>query len=70
MLRRALSNGSMDEKIAAMEVLGWGAGEELTLELYQALESGDDYLRDVAFESLWRLSTTGIRLPDPLKFGF
>ena len=70
MLRRALSNGSLDEKIAALEVLGWGAGEELTLELYQALESGDDYLRDVAFESLWRLSTTGVRLPDPLKFGY
>ncbi len=70
MLRRALSNGSLDEKIAALEVLGWGAGEELTLELYKALESGDDYLRDVAFESLWRLSTTGVRLPDPLKFGF
>lgn len=70
MLRRALSNGSLNEKVAALEVLGWGAGEELTLELYKALESGDDYLRDVAFESLWRLSTTGVRLPDPLKFGF
>jgi len=42
----------------------------LALELYKALESGDDYLRDVAFESLWRLSTTGVRLPDPLKFGY
>ena len=70
MLRRALSNGSLDEKIAALEVLGWGAGKELTLELYKALESGDDHLRDVAFESLWRLSTTGVRLADPLKFGF
>ncbi len=70
MLRRALSNGSFDEKVAALEVLGWGAGEELTLELYKALESGDDHLRDIAFESLWRLSTTGVRLPDPLKFGF
>ncbi len=70
MLRRALSNGSFDEKIAALEVLGWGAGEELTLELYKALESGDDHLRDVAFESLWRLSTRGVRLPDPLKFGY
>ncbi|MFQ5942359.1 MAG: NACHT domain-containing protein [Anaerolineales bacterium] len=70
MLRRALSSGVLDEKIAALEVLGWGAGEELTLELYKALESGNDYLRDVAFESLWRLSTTGVRLPDPLKFGY
>ena len=70
MLRRALSNGSFDEKIAALEVLGWGTGQELTLELYKALESGDDHLRDVAYESLWRLSTTGVRLPDPLKFGY
>ena len=70
MLRRALSNGSLEEKIAALEVLGWGAGEELTLELYKALESGDDHLRDVAYESLWRLATTGVKLPDPLKFGY
>lgn len=70
MLRRAVKDGSVDEKIAALEVLGWGEGEELTLELYKALESGEDHLRDVAFESLWRLSTTGVRLPDPLKFGF
>jgi HEAT repeat protein len=70
MLRRALSNGSFEEKVAALEVLGWGAGEELTLELYKALESGDDHLRDVAYESLWRLSTTGVQLPDPLKFGY
>ncbi|MCI0891492.1 MAG: HEAT repeat domain-containing protein, partial [Chloroflexi bacterium] len=70
MLRRAVKDGSVDEKIAALEVLGWGEGEELTLELYKALESGEDHLRDVAYESLWRLSTTGVRLPDPLKFGF
>ena len=70
MLRRALNGGSFDEKVAALETLGWGAGEDLTLELYKALESGDDHLRDVAFESLWRLSSTGVRLPDPMKFGF
>lgn len=70
MLRRALSSGTFNEKAAALEVLGWGPGEELTLELYKELESGDDHLRDVAFESLWRLSSTGVELPDPMRFGF
>lgn len=68
-LRKALNDGSVDLRVAALETLSWGTGEDLTLEIYQVLESGDDYLRDAAFEALWRLSTTGVELPDPMRFG-
>ena len=70
MLRLALASGTLDERIAALEALSWGAGDQLVLDLYKTLESGDDHLRDAAFESLWRLAATGANLPDPMKFGF
>lgn len=68
-LKRALNDGSAEIRVAALETLSWGIGEELTLEIYRVMESGEDYLRDAAFESLWRLATTGVDLPDPMRFG-
>jgi HEAT repeat protein len=70
LLRKAINEGSTEEKVAALETLSYGLGEQIALEFYKALESGNDYLRDAAFEALWRLATTGANLPDPLKFGF
>jgi hypothetical protein len=49
--------------------LAWSGGEELSMELYKALRSGEDHLRDAAFETLWRLTATGVELPSPMKFG-
>jgi HEAT repeat protein len=69
LVRRALNNGSADEQIAAIEALGWSGGEELSMELYKALRSGEDHLRDAALETLWRLTATGVELPSPMKFG-
>ena len=69
LVRRALNNGSTDEQIAAIEALGWSGGEELSMELYKALRSGEDHLRDSAFETLWRLTASGVELPSPMKFG-
>lgn len=66
-LRRALNDGALDVRVAALETLSWGLGEELTLEIYRVLDSGDDYLRDAAFEALWRLWSTGVELPDPMR---
>jgi len=69
LVRRALNNGSTDEQIAAIEALAWSGGEELSMELYKALRSGEDHLRDAAFETLWRLTAAGVELPSPMKFG-
>ncbi len=69
LLRRALNDGSADVRMAALETLSWGLGDELSLDMFRILESGDDYLRDAAFEALWRLASTGVELPDPMKFG-
>ncbi|MFP3853025.1 MAG: HEAT repeat domain-containing protein [Anaerolineales bacterium] len=54
MLRRALNQGTPEEKIAALQTMGWVAKGELDLELKQALNSGEPHLRDAAYEALWR----------------
>jgi hypothetical protein len=58
MLRRALNQGSSDEKVAALQAMGWAPKGELDLELKQALVKGEPYLRDAAYEALWRQEAT------------
>lgn len=54
MVRRALHQGTPDEQVAAVETIGWVDAGELDMELRQTLEGGETYLRDAAFEALWR----------------
>jgi HEAT repeat protein len=54
MLRRALNNTSPEIRLAALETLAWVEPGELDLELKQALREGESYIRDAAFEALWR----------------
>jgi hypothetical protein len=69
MLRRAFNKGSPEEKLAAMEAIAWLGEEELSLELYQALHSSEPYLRDAAYEALWRFQAAGLDLPAADQFG-
>ncbi|OGO13630.1 MAG: hypothetical protein A2Y93_13520 [Chloroflexi bacterium RBG_13_68_17] len=65
-LRRTLSAGSLEEKLAALGVLpGLDAGE-LSIDLYAALRSDEAQLRDAAFEALWRQAAAGVPLPAPV----
>lgn len=66
MVRRALNEGTLEERIAAVEALGWRGGVELGLELYQLIRGEDATLRDAAYESLWRLKAAGEDIPVPL----
>jgi HEAT repeat protein len=62
MVRRALNKGSQEEKISALEAIVWVGGDELSLEIFQALGSGEAYLRDAAFEALWQLHASGTNI--------
>jgi HEAT repeat protein len=62
-VRRALGNGTTDERIAALEALGSAGSEEFALELYSCLKSSEPHLRDAACEALWRLAASGVQLP-------
>ncbi len=59
MVRRALNKGTQEEKISALEAIVWSGGEELSLEVFQALNSSEPYLRDAAYEALWQLHASG-----------
>jgi hypothetical protein len=62
MLRRAVSSGTVEEQIAALETVAWLDSNEFQLELNKALRSDQPFLRDAAFESLWRQSAPGVLL--------
>ncbi|HKY84227.1 MAG TPA: HEAT repeat domain-containing protein [Anaerolineales bacterium] len=62
MLRRALSSGTVEEQIAALETLAWLDGSEFRIELNKSLRSDQPFLRDAAFESLWRQAAPGVLL--------
>jgi HEAT repeat protein len=62
-VRKALKDGSTAEKAAALDALAWTGDPEVIPDITQALRSPTPYLRDVAFEALWRLSASGLELP-------
>ncbi|MGA9190157.1 MAG: HEAT repeat domain-containing protein [Anaerolineales bacterium] len=62
MLRRAYTDGTHQEKAAALETMGWIGDEQLRLELVRALKGDDSHLRDVAYEALWRMEAPGMHI--------
>ncbi len=60
LLRRALTKGSQEEQIAALEAIVWADADDLSLELNQALKSNQPYLRDAAFEALSQMRASGV----------
>jgi HEAT repeat protein len=63
MLRRVLASGTTEEKLAALDAIGWSGSEEFTLELDAALKSDDSHMRDAAFEARWRMAAPGTATP-------
>jgi len=62
LVRRALTKGTQDEQIAALEAIVWAGADELSLELNQALTSPQPHLRDAAYEALCQLDAAGVKL--------
>jgi HEAT repeat protein len=60
MLRRAYTDGTSEERAAALETMGWVGDEQLKMEIVQALQGTDPHLRDVAYEALWRMEAPGM----------
>jgi len=63
MTRRVLSNGTPEEKLAALEAIAGTGSEEFNLELAAALRSDDPQMRDAGYEALWRLTAPSAALP-------
>jgi hypothetical protein len=63
MTRRVLSNGTSEERLAALEAMAWSGSEEFNLEIAASLRSEVAHVRDAAFEALWRLRAASAELP-------
>jgi HEAT repeat protein len=63
----AMSMGTSEEKMAALEALEWADTPELSLDLSQALASPEPRVRDKAFETLWRQAASGLELSSPAQ---
>jgi HEAT repeat protein len=62
-LRKALKDGTTTEKAAALDALAWTGDPDVIPDIAHALRSPIPYLRDVAFEAIWRMSASGLELP-------
>ncbi len=62
-VRKALKDGTTAEKAAALDALAWTGDPDVISDIAHALRSQTPYLRDVAFEALWRMSASGLELP-------
>ncbi len=63
MTRRVLSNGTPEERLAALEAMAWSGSDEFNLEIAGSLRSDVAHVRDAAFEALWRLRAASAELP-------
>lgn len=53
-LRRAINQGTIEERSAGLEAIIWFANDEFLPEVIQYLQSDTMYLKDTAFEVLWK----------------
>jgi hypothetical protein len=65
MVRRALSSGTPEEQLAALEALAFVGGDEFRIDMQQALRSDRQDLRDAAYEALWRQAAAGSAVQIP-----
>ncbi len=69
MLRLALKEGKIEQKLAALPYIHYDADTGFLLEVYHLLYGGDPELKDSAFNTLWHLNAEGVALPSPTQYG-
>ncbi len=65
----ALKEGSIEQRLAAIQYLGTHGDASSILPLYQIYYSEEGELKEAAYESLLQLSMTGVEFPSPTQFG-
>ncbi len=70
LLHKVLSQGTPEQKEAALERVPYYPGEDWAREVYRILFDRPSALRDAAFEAVWTLHISGVALPSPVQFGF
>jgi hypothetical protein len=69
MLRLALREGSPEQALAAMGILGRYADDGIFPAIYHLLYGEDQEVIEAAYNTLWHLAATGAEIPPPTQFG-
>jgi HEAT repeat protein len=66
----ALKSEDPETRLAALPYLKLTPNEGVIAQLYDAIYKDDPELRDAAYNILWELGTSGIKLPHPSQYGY
>lgn len=68
-LIQALKSDNAETRLAALPYLKFVPSEGVVTQLYHAMYKDDPELREAAYNTLWEIGTSGIKLPDPTQLG-
>lgn len=70
LLIRALKEGTIEERLAAMNLLRHNSSEGVIRSMYEIVFSDDSELREAAYQTIWEMASGGFPLPNPAQYGF
>ncbi|MBI5946126.1 MAG: HEAT repeat domain-containing protein [Chloroflexi bacterium] len=70
MLLLALKCDDPDTRLAALPYLKFTPNEGVVTQLYGAMYRDDPELREAAYNTLWEIGASGVKLPHPSQYGF
>ncbi|HNO85727.1 MAG TPA: hypothetical protein PKM54_13910, partial [Anaerolineales bacterium] len=65
-----LKSDDAETRLAALPYLKYTPNEGVISQLYAAMYKDDHELREAAYNTLWELGASGVKLPDPSQYGF
>ncbi len=66
----ALKGEDPDARMAALPFLKYTPTEGVITQLYSAMYKDDPELREAAYNTLWEIGLSGVKLPPPSQYGF
>jgi len=66
----ALQSDDSNTRLAALPYLKFTPNEGVLAKLYAAMYKDDPELREAAYNVLWELGTSGVKLPNPSQYGY
>jgi hypothetical protein len=69
-LLQALGGEDANMRFAALPYLKFTPSEGVIAKLYSVMYSDDNELREYAYNILWEIGASGMKLPDPTQYGY
>ncbi|MBI5354161.1 MAG: HEAT repeat domain-containing protein [Chloroflexi bacterium] len=66
----ALKDEDPDIRLAALPYLKFTPNEGVVTQIYGAMYKDDPELREAAYNTLWEIGASGVKLPHPSQYGF